>query len=199
MSKPFVRLAPIVMAFALLTPTAFADADGHVNFFLGQKALDSGDWDPLDRQAEFGAVMSFGQDDWPIHIAVDVLVSADEDTISDPFVGDVDVTGTTFEIDAGVRKIWGKKAIHPYLGGGLAIIGAAVELDSPFGNDDADGQALGYWIDGGIFWRLGTRFNIGLDVRWSAADVDLDYGGTIPTDTVAAGGLSYGLLLGFGW
>jgi len=188
-----------VATVALTTPAARAAADGQVNFFLGQKALDSGDWDPVDEQAEIGAVMSFGQDAWPIHIAVDVLFSGDDGTLQDPLLGSIDVTGSTFEVGAGVRKIWGKKGMHPYVGGGIAIIGAKAELDSPFGNADADDSAVGPWIDGGIFWRLGTRFNIGFDVRWSEAEVDLDFGGGLVTNDIDAGGLHAGLLLGFGW
>jgi hypothetical protein len=200
MRKHLRRLVLVAFTILALAPVAVAGAAGNVNFFIGQKALDSGEWDPLDRQTEIGAVSSFGGADWPIHIAVDVLVSGDDDTFTDPFVGDIDVKGSTFEIDAGVRKVWGKKATQPYLGGGLAVIGASLELDSAFGDADADDQGLGYWIDGGVFWRLGTRFNIGFDVRWSHADVDLDFGGAVPNATdLNAGGLHYGLLLGFGW
>jgi len=187
----------VTSAFAL--SPAWADSDGHVNFFIGQKSLDSDDWDPVDDQLEFGAVMSFGQDDWPVHIAVDVLASAAEETVFDPFLGDVTVTGSTFEIAGGVRKIWGKGMFRPYLGAGVAVIGAGAELDDGFVSVDANEVGFGFWAGGGLFWRLGKHFNIGLDARYSSAEVDLDFGSGIVSQDVSAGGLHYGLLVGFGW
>ena len=47
--------------------------------------------------------------------------------------------------------------------------------------------------------RLGNRFNIGFDLRWSDAEVDLDFGPGFVLQDVAVGGLHGGLTLGFGW
>src|SRR5262245_31117095 len=102
---------------------ARADADGHGAFFLCQKALESGEGAPIDRQPEVGVVRSFGRDEWPIHIAADVFASGKDGTLEGPIP--VDVSGGTFEVDAGVRKIWGRKAVHPYAGAGIAILAAA--------------------------------------------------------------------------
>jgi len=189
----------ILAATALSFSPARADADGHVNFLLGQKSLSSGDWKPLESQIEFGAVMSFGQDDWPVHIAVDVLTSADEETVYEPSVGDITFTGSTFEIDTGVRKIWKAGKVRPYLGGGVGIIGAALKGDGGFVSADAADAGFGLWADTGVFFRLGSHFNIGLDLRYSSADVDLDFGSGVVAQDVNAGGFGYGLLLGFGW
>jgi hypothetical protein len=199
------RIACLMLPLAaamLVGTSASADADGHVNFFLGQKILDSGDWAPIDHQVEFGAVMSFGRDDWPVHIAVDVLGSYDEQVVFVSGFGNATFSGSTFEADAGVRKIWktGKtKACMPYLGAGIGIIGAAAKIDGGIVSVDASDGAIGFWAGGGVFWRLGKRFNIGVDARYSTADVDLDFGGGMSANKVAAGGLHYGLLLGFGW
>ena len=189
----------VLAATAFTFSPALADADGHVNFFLGQKSLDSDDWAPIENQFEFGAVMSFGQETWPVHIAADVLVSVGEEDISDPFLGNSTFTGSTFEVDFGVRKIWKKGKVLPYVGGGVSIIGAAVTLEDEFTSVDASGTGFGFWAGGGIFWRLGSHFNIGLDLRYSAADVDLDGDFGFVAQDVSAGGLQYGLLLGFGW
>jgi hypothetical protein len=188
----FRRLLPVALG-ALLTASA-ASAGPQVNFFLGQKALD-GDWNPIDRQAELGAVMTFGREAWPVQIAADVLVAGEDGTLP----GAVDVKGATYELASGVRKIWGKKAFHPFAGAGVAIVGAKVELESAAGSADDTDTSVGPWIDGGVFWRLGMRFNLGVNVRWSHADVDLDFGPGIPSPEMDAGGLHYGLLLGFGW
>lgn len=198
MKFPAVAVA-LIAAVALTFAPARADADGHVNFFLGEKSLSGADWEPLEDQFAFGAVMSFGRDDWPVHIAVDVLTSLDQATVYDPFLGDVTFTGSTFEIDTGVRKIWKKGKVLPYLGGGIGIIGAALEGDDGFISVDAADAAFGFWADTGVFFRLGSHFNLGLDLRYSSADVDLDFGDGFVASDVNAGGFSYGLLLGFGW
>jgi len=192
-----MKLTAVIVA--TLTAAAFtfsparAGADGHVNFFLGQKSLNSEDWKPLESQIEFGAVMSFGHDDWPVHIAADVLTSVDQEILNVTF------TASTFELDAGVRKIWKAGKVRPYVGGGIGIIGAAVEGDVGYVSVDASDAAIGLWADTGVFFRLGSHFNIGLDLRYSSADVDLDFGSGFVARDVNAGGFSYGLLLGFGW
>ena len=192
-----MKLTAVIVA--TLTAAAFtfsparAGADGHVNFFLGQKSLNSGDWKPLESQIEFGAVMSFGQDDWPAHIAADVLTSVDQEILN------VTITASTFELDAGVRKIWKAGKARPYLGGGIGIIGAALQGDVNYVSVDASDASIGLWADTGVFFRLGSHFNIGLDLRYSSADVDLDFGYGAVAQDVNAGGFSYGLLLGFGW
>jgi len=194
-----MRRAALIVAFAAaaaFTPSpARADFEGNVNFFLGEKSLDSNDWKPLDSQFEFGAVMSFGQSDWPVQIAGDVLVSVDETDVQG-----ITFTGTTFEFDAGIRWLILKKGkVFPYLGGGVGLIGAGLKGDFGVGDVDAADVALGVWADTGVFFRLGSHFNIGLDLRYSSADVDLDFGSGFVAQDVYAGGFSYGLLLGFGW
>ena len=188
-----------VIAGLLASSPAHADATGNVNFFVGQKSLSSSDWEPVEKQGEFGAVMSFGQKTWPVSIAVDVLVSTDDQDAFDPFIGNYTLTGTTYEVDFGVRKVWGKARTRPYIGAGLALLGASAEIESGGASIDGDDSAVGFWADAGIFWRLGSHFNLGLDVRYSDADVDLDFGSGLVATDVGAGGFSYGLLLGFGW
>ena len=54
------------------------------------------------------------------------------------------------------------------------------------------------WINGGVFWRLSKRFNIGVDARWSGGEVELGNNLT-GKRKVEAGGGYLGLLLGFGF
>ena len=198
MRKVGIPLALLVVVF-LFCPSASADAEGHVNFFLGQKSLDSDDWDPVDKQGEFGAVMSFGKADWPLLIAVDVLTSGEEEHVNDPVFGSSTLKAGTFEAAFGARKIWNMGSTHPYAGGGVALVGAGAEYDTGTFDVDADGTAVGLWLGGGVFWRLGSRFNLGFDARWSRADVDLDFGLDIASRGVQAGGFHGGVTLGFGW
>lgn len=196
--RRFLCLIAVITTVLAVAATR-ANAGGHVNFFLGQKSLESDDWEPIEDQFGFGAVMSFGQDAWPVHIAVDVLSSVGEEDVSDPILGNFTITGATFEVDTGVRKIWSKGNVFPYVGAGVGIFAAGVELDSGFVTVDADDTGFGFWAGGGVFWRLGSRFNIGFDARYSSAEVDFDFGGGFVAPDVSAGGLQYGLLLGFGW
>lgn len=111
--------AAVLAVTAIASPSASADFEGNVNFFLGAKSLNSNDWSPNDSQVAFGAVMSFGMKDWPVQIAGDVLVSVDETT-----AGSVKTTGATFEFDPGIRWLILKKGtVVPYIGGGVGIIG----------------------------------------------------------------------------
>jgi hypothetical protein len=198
MRKLWIPLTLLGLAVCFSPKTA-ADAEGHVNFFLGQKSLDSDDWDPVDKQPEFGAVMSFGGADWPVLIAADVLTSADEEDIFDSFFGSATLKAATFEAAFGARKIWDVGNTHPYVGGGIALVGAGVEYDTGVFDVDADDSAIGPWIGGGVFWRLGSRFNLGFDARWSDAEVDLDFGLDVVAQDVSAGGFHGGVTVGFGW
>ena len=198
MRKLWIPLAVVVLALSF-APAVAGDPDGHVNFVLGQKALDSDDWDPVDKQPEFGAIMSFGSSDWPVFIAVDVMTSAKEEDVDDPFFGNATLTAATIEGSFGVRKIWNLNNTHPYIGGGVALISAGAEFEEFGITVDADDTAIGPWISGGVFWRLGKRFNLGFDVRYSSAEVDLDFGGGVVAEDVKAGGFHGGITLGFGW
>lgn len=162
---------------------------GNVNFFLGQKSLDSDDWSPLDEQGEFGVLVDFRQSHWPVSVAIDILVSADEATE----LG-IRFEGITSEINGGIRKIWevSGSSFRPYIGGGLAIISAELEGTS-FTTVSDDDSSLGIWLNGGVYWTLGRSFNLGLDLRYSRAEVNI-----FGVD-VEAGGAHAGLILGYHW
>ena len=162
---------------------------GNVNFFIGQKTLEEEEWAPVDEQGEFGVLVDFKQPDWPVSMAIDFLVSADEKT-DFGFI----VEGITTEINFGVRKIWdqSRSPIRPYLGGGLALISSEFTLTG-FGSTTDDDNALGLWLNGGVYWPLGQSFNIGVDLRYSQADV------TLFGVDVDGGGTHVGLIFGYHW
>ena len=161
---------------------------GNVNFFLGKKTLEENDWGTADEQAEFGVLMDFKQSHWPVSIAIDLLDS--EDVVS------IFTSGSTSEFDIGVRKIWevANSSIRPYIGGGLAFINAEIRTASLF--SDAVSQndnGTGIWFGGGVYWTLGQHFNLGLDLRYSQADV------TLFDENIDAGGTHAGIILGYHW
>ncbi|HET9481012.1 MAG TPA: hypothetical protein VFP98_04580, partial [Candidatus Polarisedimenticolia bacterium] len=138
---------------------------------------------------ELGVEVSIGPGNWPIDLALDAFFSAGDE---EEFGLDIDLT--TQEFAGGIRKIWEAGNARPYIGGGLAIIRADAEISTPGGSVSDDDIGIGPWFGGGVFWRIGQAFNIGIAGRWSTADVEFDGG-----PEVDAGGLHAGLLLGWGW
>jgi hypothetical protein len=160
-----------------------AEMEYEVNFLLGAKALDESDWEPLEEQAAFAVCTTFGKVDWPVMIALDLVGSADATEVAG-----IDLEAGTTEFNAGIRKIWKKKNVRPFLGGGLSFLTGKFEVEGLSVDDDG----VGAWIDGGVFWRLGRRFNIGIEARVSRGEITFG-----PFD-VEAGGEQVGLILGFG-
>jgi hypothetical protein len=72
------------------------------------------------------------------------------------------------------------------------MINAEIEAEA-YGLSVSVDDAMGFWVEGGIYWTLAEHFNIGFDVRWSKAEVTF-YG----VDG-EAGGTHAGLLLGYHW
>ena len=188
-------IALVLSMFLLLFAPATAFAGGDANFLIGLKAVDEDDWTPVDDQGAFGVEVTFGKEAWPVWIAIDYFGSSEveEDLAIDVggFTFIEDLTGSTFELDLGARKIWGNhvRKTRPFLGGGVGLIGG--EIDADIVSDDD--TTLGLWVGGGVFWRLGSRFNIGGSVRYSQGEI------TLFDSDIQAGGLTYGLLLGWGW
>lgn len=176
-----------VAAFSLMTTPVFAEMTGNINGFLGQKTLDSDDWGQLDQQLEIGAMFDMRGTNWPVSIAADLLGSSDDATING-----VDVTGTTVELNIGARMVFDLTGsqLHPYVGGGLALISAEKENAAGVSDDDT---GTGYWVGGGAYWRFANNINLGMDVRYSNADVD------VFNTTIEAGGTHVGLLAGYHW
>lgn len=180
----------LAVALTLFFISANANAwTGNVNFFLGGKTLEENDWAPVDQQAEFGVLVDFKQQNWPVSIALDFLGSVDEATE----LG-VNFEGSTSEFDVGVRKIWevSGSSIRPYVGGGLAFVNAEFK-GTAFTTISQDDNGTGIWLNGGVYWTLGQHFNLGLDLRYSQADVTL-FGVDID-----AGGTHAGVILGYHW
>ena len=183
----------------LLAMTGAAQAAGDANLFLGQKDLDN-DWDPVDGQMEYGVCLNFGVPDWPVSIAVDILMSSDDTTYSYDYYGyiyDAVLDGETMEIAAGVRKFFNEDTnIQPYVGGGATYVDGEFKVsivDVPEASISFSDSGFGFWANAGVMFRIGEQFNLGLDVRYSDAEI------TILDTDIDAGGMHYGVLLGYRW
>lgn len=212
-SRP-VRYFVVAAAVLFAAGSAAVQAETNLNFVLGKKYLDSDDWPVGDNQGSLSFLSTFGPRSWPVQIAVDLMTSGFAESSFEIDRPGVEITGddvvqATYELGVGVRKIWRTGRARPFVGGGLAIIWARqgrVEFLLPppeVGHPDViprppmiiseEDEAPGAWLDGGIFWRLGKRFNIGLEARYSRAE--LSFTGR----EVQAGGFNLGLILGWGW
>jgi hypothetical protein len=195
-----IALSVLLLAGAVAA-SAPAAAAGNVQFLLGQRTFND-DWRPVDRQWLLGVQGDWGQDDWPIHLAWGFTTSAAQE----------EPTGAPgYQYTAGVGSlsfgaVWlplQDSAWRPYLGAGIEYSYSYFELDiDPPSFDDTDGS-LGYYFDGGLFWRLGPQFNLGLDVRLGRG---ASYTFDVPVlfsiadrSTLSGNYTQYALVLGFGW
>ncbi len=167
---------------------------GNANLFMGSKALDRSDWKPAHKQAEIGVEVDFKKRDWPVSIAIDILGAYGEAKVYDPFYGEVRIESYTDELSLGIRKIWdGAPHVRPFIGGGVSLVSATGNVLISGTPMEASGSGGGFWLGGGVYWTLGTAFNLGLEFRTSTAKA------TISNQEIKAGGRHFGLLLGYHW
>ena len=168
------------------SPVLADEYDGNVRLAVGSKQLDSDDWNTLDRQNEIGVIFDFKKPTWPVSIAVDLLFSGEDKNTPGT------ERGSTFEQHLGIRKIWtvNDSKFHPYLGAGVAFIQAKYEV---VGSDKEIDNGVGGWIGTGVDWHMSKSMSLGLDIRYSKADVK------ISNKDLNAGGLHTVLSLGYHW
>jgi opacity protein-like surface antigen len=77
--------------------------------------------------------------------------------------------------------------------GGVAIISALLENENAGVTVDDDDTAVGAWISIGTYYAVTPRFSLGLDVRYSKAEV------TLFDKEREAGGLNAGITAGYHW
>ena len=182
------RFLPIAIAMVVLLLPTSALAGGEVNLFLGKRDIDDNFLEFLNVESpqEIGIELTFGHQ-WPVAIAIDYF-QADDDGTYYSYRLDAEVQ----QLAVGVRYLFRKdKTVVPFIGGGLASIQGELSAQ---GQGSVDDSTIGYWIQGGVNFRIGRFFNLGLDLRSTHAEIELD-----DVLDVEVGGLSYGVLVGFRW
>jgi opacity protein-like surface antigen len=180
----------------LAMPAAYADdiqADGwtgNISGYLGHKSVDKDDWPNLDSQRSAGVISDFRKQSWPVSIAVDLISAA---AVHES--GANEDTGGTMEMHLGARKIFTleNSSFSPYVGGGVAIISATLENENAGVTIDDDDSVVGAWIGVGTYYAVTPNFNLGLDLRYSKAEV------TLFDKEREAGGLNAGITFGYHW
>ena len=187
----------MLAGFAFLTPEASAQESresavnqdgwtGTVRLFLGGKQLNETEWAPVEDQGEWAIITNFGPRDWAVQVAFDMRFAASE---TEDFLG-ADVTSFSYEINFGIRTVFDTGSIvKPYIGAGIALGGAAFEIDSEEESDDG----IGVWFDAGVDFMIVGPLCLGIELAISTIPIEIS---DIDTD---AGGVKLGLTLGFSW
>jgi opacity protein-like surface antigen len=185
---------PIVLLLA--TPSAYADETqaegwtGNVSGYVGHKSVDDKDWPDLDSQGSVGVISDFRKQSWPVSIAADLIISG---AINES--GTKKDTGGTAEAHLGARKIFTleNSSFRPYVGGGVALVSAVLENENAGVTVDEDDTAVGAWVGAGTYYAVTPSFNIGVDVRYSKAEV------TLFNKERETGGVNAGITAGYHW
>ena len=172
-----------------------ARSEGNLNVFGGEKRLQAGDWSPLGWQREYGLMLAFGIERAPVHFALDAFF-ADEQVDGASFPGDL-ASQSAMEAAIGVRKVWNLGVTRPHLGAGASMIKVEEERIAAAGHVTDKDAGYGVWVDLGITWRIAGHLNLGIETRYSYADIALGTG--FESHDTSAGGVHVGLLVGYGW
>jgi hypothetical protein len=193
------KLKFAVVVAVVVSVTAPAMAGGNANFLLGYRQfsddeIEDFEVDALDGQPVVGVSVDFHTGDLPFNWVAGMYLSSREEEETIPFFGDVDVEVSFTEIDFGILKKWESETTRPFVGGGLTYVEGEIEFSAGGQSDSEDDNVAAIFGEGGVYWRLGGAFNIGIggrlvfgaDLEVEDLDVDGDY-------------VQVGLLLGWGW
>ncbi|MGF1909938.1 porin family protein [Vibrio kasasachensis] len=181
------KILVIITASLITVSVNAAPFETSVSGFIGTKNVDDSAWKPFENQFEYGAVFDIKPVHWPVSIVAGVYGSSDGHDDSDGKT----THGFTSELLLGVRKTWSISGtdLHPYYGMGLAYIYGEMEDAS----DTHDDSAIGYWAGTGIYWTIDQHFDVGIEGRYSQAEIELD------GSDIEAGGAHLGVTLGYRW
>lgn len=192
MKHQVIKYSTIVLSLLAATAAPAADWSGNVGVYLGNKTLDDRDWPQHDEHGAIGLISDFKKKEWPVSVAVDVFGTGDEDEL-----GSEKHEVYTAEMHLGLRKTFKLPIedckLRPYVGGGVAFIHTEQKQRSAGLTSDYQDSEQGYWVGTGTYFRLNEHFNLGVDVRYSEADVRL------AGQQREAGGLLVGFGAGYHW
>jgi hypothetical protein len=193
------RLVPTLVFSSVLSFAAFgaAIAGGNVNFVAGSRGLGSDLWGETDQQHVFGLVADYAGQAWPVRVEGAIFVSSGTGDFIEPvFSSRAEVENRISELAFGLNHTWDTRGrTRPFLGGGLAWLVAESDIRSEFFEDQHDdSEGLGVYAHGGVFWRIGATFNLGVDLRLMGT-TELGLFG----QNGDAGYGQLGFVFGFGW
>ena len=206
--KKLFFLPAILLLITIPSLAAAEGWSGNINGLLGVKMLDDDDWGDFDDQTEIGVMADFGMDSWPISLSGNLLYSSDSTSdYHDNEIGDTYYytyyaeDALTVELELGVKGIWPvTERFNLYAAGGLAVIYGEMEITRANNlsgtyrdTDSEDDTGVGGWGAVGGYFTFARHVNVGLDLRYSTAEIDMY------DDEIDAGGFHVGLLVGYAW
>lgn len=192
-SNIYVTPAALTLVLTLSHGSVLAEGwSGNIGGMIGQVQLEDNDWGNQDDQGAIGLIADFRPASAPFSLAVDLIGSGDEDDLSDR---KNEIYSAAAHI--GIRKVFDDSvsAFKPYVGAGIALINAEMRSkDKQTGLSRVeDDSATGYWVGIGSYMELSDHFQVGLDLRYSEADV------TLFDSERQAGGLQTSVSVGYHW
>lgn len=204
MKRSMILAAAVLTAWMAGSRPAAASS-GDVNFVIGERSLSNKDfWRPNENQTAFGVNVEFGPGTWPIHFVAGTQVSYAQNDFELANTGTPTVRGTfksgLAEASLGLRWTINREGrTRFYIGGGASGVGIVAEVDVNGQTLDDNDRSFGGYVEGGVYWRLGSRFNIGVQARGLlGTNTMLDFSGRVHSE----GDVDYvqgGLIFGWGW
>ncbi len=192
--RRFGLAALILCVLVIATPTNVFCL-GDALFVIGSRELDD-DAEPAEKQTAFGISVFLRGETWPVAAMFGIQTSNDEASLFDPMIGPFTFEAGVEELYFGVGKIWDRRpSVRPYIAGGLTILRLDLKLTDSFGLGPSDDDTtVSPYVEGGVFWRVGRSFNIGISARFVVlAEVE-------PFDIEGdADYAQYNGLVGWGW
>jgi hypothetical protein len=172
---------------------ASAHAGGNVVGSIGERTLDDDQfWGEVRRQPLVGVLADFSFGPAPVSLAVGLQASAKKEDASDGS-GD-EITGSVADLTVGAKLMPNDGMFRPYVSGGLASVGASGKVEGPGVDTDYNDQSFGWYASAGGYLRLGSHFEMGIDLRWIGG-TDINFGGSKGD----ANSFTTSLLIGYGW
>lgn len=193
-----LRLSSAAVLIAALLVATPALAGGNANFLLGMRnptedRFDHRTVDALQDIPAFGVSVDFRTGNLPINWVVGAYGATKQadQTISGQ---KLTITSTFSELSFGVNKIWSSGKARPHVGGGVTYMKGELEFDQNGKSRSRDDKSPAFYAEGGVYWRLGQAFNIGVSGR-VVRGTSLTLGGQDLQGDYA----QLGLVLGWGW
>jgi hypothetical protein len=178
-------LRPLLLSTALVACAAQASAlDVHVDLY-GGVFQGSSDTEPVDKRTEVGAMADLTLDILPFGFCANVLYNKDDVDGADEGLEEV----ATTELQLGLFKQFDVPVIHPFIGGGVALLNTSIEAAD---EADEDESTIGAWAYvGARMTILFIDFGVVGGYTWAEAEVD--------GDDVDVGGWRVGGFVGVGF
>jgi hypothetical protein len=195
------KYSPIVFAVAAasviaLTQPSWAQKNwtGNLNLAGGFKSLQN-EWKPGEDQTAFGIQSDIRLDTWPISVIADyAYAKSGAESVAIPSGGSVAKESRTDELALGVRKYFERNsAWRPFMGGGVSLLRGELETTGPVRRQSDSDTAVGLWAGVGTVFTWYETLNTGVQAKYSTGDVDIDGA------SLDAGGILFGVLVGFNW